>query len=106
MQRSITTDNQVPSKNGGQSPLYFSWEIFMSSKNNAGSNPKQKRSSRMRCGILLTTLGLGFFAGCTTTMHNPAKQLVNHIGTKASEARMRDKVEKDPFPTAKQVGLD
>lgn len=77
----------------------------MSLKKNTGSNPKRRTPLRMRSGIRSALLGLVFFAGCST-MHNPAKQLVNHISTKASEAKMRDKVEKDKFPTAKEAGLD
>ena len=74
-------------------------------KKNTGSNPKRRATSRMRSGILLALLGPVFFAGCST-VPNPAKQLVNHLSTKASEARLRDKVEKDKYPTAKEAGLD
>lgn len=55
--------------------------------------------------IHLAFLGLGFFSGCST-MPNPAKRLVNHLSTKTSEAKLRDTVEKDKFPTAKEAGLD
>ena len=74
-------------------------------KKNAGLNPERRTPSRMRSGIRLALVGLVFFAGCST-VPNPAKQLVNHLSTKASEAKMRDKVEKDKFPTAKEAGLD
>ena len=74
-------------------------------KINTGLNPERRIPSRMQSGIRLALVGLVFFAGCST-MHNPAKQLVNHLSTKASEAKMLDKVEKDNFPTAKEAGLD
>ena len=74
-------------------------------KKNSGLNPERRTPLRMRSGILLAVLGPVFFAGCST-VPNPAKQLVNHLSTKASEAKMRDKVEKDKFPTAKEAGLD
>jgi hypothetical protein len=60
---------------------------------------------RMQCGFLSTLLVLGALGGCST-VHNPAKRLVNHIGTKTSEARMRKTVENDRFPTAKEAGLE
>jgi hypothetical protein len=55
--------------------------------------------------LLVVFIGLGFFSGCSA-MPNPAKRLVNHLSTKTSEAKLRDRVEKDKFPTAKEAGLD
>jgi hypothetical protein len=50
-------------------------------------------------------IALVFLAGCST-MPNPAKRLANKLGTKAREIQLRDKVENDKFPTAKEAGLD
>ena len=77
----------------------------MSLTKNAGSSRKLRTLSRMLSGILLVLFGLGFFAGCSA-MPNPASRLVNHLSSKASEAKMRSKVENDKFPTAKEAGLD
>jgi hypothetical protein len=77
----------------------------MPSKKKTGSSPKRRTFAQMRSGVLLLLFGLGFFAGCST-MPNPAKRLVNHLSTKTSEARLRNKVENDKFPTAKEAGLD
>jgi hypothetical protein len=77
----------------------------MKSKNGAGSARKLRTHSRMAGVVLLALFGIGLFAGCST-MPNPAKRLVNHLSTKTNEAMIRSKVEKDKFPTAKEVGLD
>jgi hypothetical protein len=74
-------------------------------KNGIESSVTRRVFSRMPSVLLLTALGLGVSVGCTT-MNNPAKRLVNHLSTKASEAKMRDQVEKDKFPTAKEAGVD
>ncbi|MCC6123768.1 MAG: hypothetical protein IT426_02300 [Pirellulales bacterium] len=77
----------------------------MISKKQAGSSQKRRTFSRMQSGIVLLAVGIGLFAGCAN-VPNPAKRLVNHVSTKTSEARLRDKVEKDQFPTAQEAGLD
>ena len=77
----------------------------MSLKKNADSNLVRRTLPRLQIGAAWMLLGLFSFAGCST-MPNPAKRLVNHLGTKTSEAMMRNKIEKDKFPTAKEAGLD
>jgi len=74
-------------------------------KNDSVSNPMQRICRRSRIGIVGMFTAMVFLAGCST-MPNPAKQLANHVSTKTSEAAMRSKVEKDPFPAAKDAGLD
>jgi hypothetical protein len=79
--------------------------ISMLSKKQTGSNQKRRTFSRLHGGIVLAAVGIGLFAGCAN-VPNPAKRLVNHVSTKTSEACLRDKVEKDQFPTAQEAGLD
>jgi hypothetical protein len=66
---------------------------------------RQRSFSRLFGGILLAVFGLALCTGCTA-MPNPAKRLANHISTKSSESKIREKVENDKFPTAKEAGLD
>jgi hypothetical protein len=77
----------------------------MSLKKIASSSRKPRNFLQMKGIFALVLFSLGLFSGCST-MPNPAKRLVNHLSTKTSEARMRDKVEKDKFPTAQEAGLD
>jgi hypothetical protein len=61
--------------------------------------------SRLLGGVLLAAIGVAFCSGCAA-MPNPAKRLANHVSTKASEAKIREKVENDKFPTAKDAGVE
>lgn len=77
----------------------------MSLEKIAGSNRKPRNFPRLPNALFIALCGLVLFAGCSA-VPNPAKRLVNHVSTKASEARMRDTVEKDKFPTAQEAGVD